>query len=89
MVDIKGAITRNRAQITELAKKLDVSRNTVHYYINQGDRNSVETLGRIAVALGVPVSDLFEQPIADEQPSNVITCPHCGKKIKVEKEAEV
>jgi hypothetical protein len=35
----------------------------------------------IAAALGVPVTELFEQPKSD-----VINCPHCGGVIKVSKE---
>lgn len=39
-----------------------------------------ETLEKIADGLGVTVPDLFAP-----QPTNTITCPHCGKLIKVEK----
>ena len=39
-----------------------------------------ETLEKIADGLGVTVPELFAP-----QPTNTITCPHCGKHIKVEK----
>ncbi|WP_426694033.1 helix-turn-helix domain-containing protein [Alistipes shahii] len=39
-----------------------------------------ETLEKIAAGLGVSVPELFAP-----QPTNTITCPHCGKLIKVEK----
>lgn len=39
-----------------------------------------ETLERIAEGLGVSVPELFAP-----QPTNTITCPHCGKPIKFEK----
>ncbi len=39
-----------------------------------------DTLEKIALGLGVPVAELFAP-----QPTNTITCPHCGKLIKVEK----
>ena len=39
-----------------------------------------ETLEKIAVGLNVSVPELFAP-----QPTNTITCPHCGKLIKVEK----
>lgn len=39
-----------------------------------------ETLEKIADGLGVTVPELFAP-----QPTNTITCPHCGKLIKVEK----
>ena len=41
---------------------------------------TIGTLEKIAVALGVSVPELFAP-----QPTNTITCPHCGKPIKVEK----
>lgn len=41
---------------------------------------TIGTLEKIAVALGVSVPELFAP-----QPTNTITCPHCGKLIKVEK----
>ena len=39
-----------------------------------------ETLEKIADGLGVTVPELFAT-----QPTNTITCPHCGKQIKFEK----
>jgi hypothetical protein len=44
----------------------------------------METLEKIASVLGVPVTELFEQPATD-----IINCPYCGGKIKVSKEALV
>lgn len=41
---------------------------------------SVEVLERIAAAIGCNVGDFFAP-----QPTSTITCPHCGKLIKVEK----
>jgi transcriptional regulator with XRE-family HTH domain len=40
-----------------------------------------DTLEKIAAALGVHVTELFEHPQID-----VVTCPHCGGKIKINKE---
>ncbi len=41
---------------------------------------TIGTLEKIASALSVSVPELFAP-----QPTNTITCPHCGKLIKVEK----
>ena len=41
---------------------------------------TIETLERIATALGVPIADLFEQPATD-----AISCPYCGGKIRTSK----
>ena len=81
MVKIKKILNDNKVSVTELADRLKVTRQTVHYYINQGNKNSVDTLVKIAEAIDVPVTDLFEQPAID-----VIHCPHCGGKIRVCKE---
>lgn len=40
-----------------------------------------ETLEKIADGLGVTVPELFAP-----QPTNTITCPHCGKPIKLNPE---
>ena len=41
---------------------------------------TIGTLEKIAAVLGVSIPELFVP-----QPTNTITCPHCGKLIKVEK----
>jgi len=66
---------------TELARRLNVSRMTVYYYIKQDEKNSIYQLKKIASALKCDLSELFEQP-----PIDVINCPYCGGKIKVVKE---
>ena len=42
---------------------------------------TVETLNKIADALNVPVTELFERPKSD---TASLTCPHCGKGIEIE-----
>lgn len=79
-IDIKSAAKLRGVTILELANRLGVSRQTVHYYCEQGDKNPLAQLERIAAALGVQVVDLFERP-ADESPTGV--CPHCGKPIRI------
>ena len=79
-VDIKGIAKAKGISILELSTRLGVSRQTVHYYCEQGDKNPLAQLERIASALGVSVGELFERP-ADESPTGV--CPHCGKPIRI------
>lgn len=79
-VDIKGIAKAKGISILELSTRLGVSRQTVHYYCEQGDKNPLAQLERIASALGVSVGELFERP-ADESPTGV--CPHCGKPIHI------
>lgn len=39
---------------------------------------TLATLEKIAAALGVPVSELLEEPAENEAR---ITCPHCGRSV--------
>lgn len=61
----------------ELALELGISEVTLSRATN--GNTSLETLEKIANALAVPVSELFEAP-----KEGVITCPHCGKQINLE-----
>jgi len=66
MIDIKQSIKNSGVGITELADKLNVSRQTVHYYINQGNKNSIDTLEKIAAVLGISVADFFTPACSDD-----------------------
>ena len=63
--------------LEELATTLGIARVNLTKTINGNP--TIETLERIASALGVPVTDLFEPPSTD-----VITCPKCGTKFRME-----
>ena len=62
----------------QLAEKIGISRVGLSKAIN--GNTTITTLRKIAAALSVSVPELFAP-----QPTNTITCPHCGKLIKVEK----
>lgn len=62
----------------ELAEKLGVTDIALRASLKGNP--TVGTLEKVAAALGVTVPELFAP-----QPTNTITCPHCGKLIKVEK----
>lgn len=62
----------------ELAEKLGVTDIALRASLKGNP--TVGTLEKVAAALGVSVPELFAP-----QPSNTITCPHCGKSIKIEK----
>lgn len=68
--------------VTELAKSLNVNRQTIYYYIKQDDRNPISQLQKIADALKVSIPELLEESSQEDQ--NTITCPNCGKKFKME-----
>lgn len=63
---------------TDLAEKIGISRVGLSKAIN--GNTTITTLRKIAVALDVPVPELFAP-----QPTDTISCPYCGKPIKVGK----
>lgn len=75
---IKDAMKRYGTSVNEVADKMGISRVTLSTHINGNP--STEVLLRIADAIGCPVSELFEQPKKD---GLSLTCPHCGKEIKI------
>ena len=74
---IKEVIQEKVLTINKVAELIGVNRVSLSSAINGNP--TVETLEKIANALGVPVSELFEAP-----KEGVITCPHCGKQINLE-----
>lgn len=66
----KGYTQKKLSELTGIAE-ISLSRS-----INGNP--TFETLQKIAKALNVPISDLFEQ-----QKQNVITCPKCGTRLEV------
>lgn len=77
---IKELCKEKNINVGDLAEQIGIARESLSRIIN-GSNTSTETLGKIASALEVPVTDLFEQPAKD-----VISCPHCGGRIRIEKD---
>jgi DNA-binding XRE family transcriptional regulator len=61
-----------------LAKKIGITYQSLYSAINGNPK--LDTLQCIADALEVDISDLFQSH------TKYITCPHCGKKLKIEVE---
>ena len=80
---IKQAIKESGSSVGELAQKMGVSRQAISRQIN-GANITVETVQKIADALGLPVGQLFDQaPQPTNADHNIITCPHCGAKLEI------
>lgn len=62
----------------ELAAKIGISEGALSQSIKEGANPNLQTITKIASALGVSVSELFDAP-----KEGVINCPHCGKEIKL------
>jgi regulatory protein len=78
---IKEVIKERGTTITELADKMGINRVNLSNMVNGNP--TVETLNKIADAIGCQVTELFEQPKKDNLS---ITCPHCGKDIEIKVE---
>ena len=64
--------------IQELADNMEMKRESLSRAINGNP--TLETLEKIATALGVNITELFDQP---KNNTTGIACPHCGKNIKI------
>ena len=74
---IKDLCQINEITQKELAEKLGITDISLNKTL-RGDYPQLQSLEKIAIALNVPISELFDQPSSD-----VINCPYCGGKIKV------
>lgn len=78
MLRVKEIAKQKGLTVAQIAEKTDMLAPALSRIINGGN-TTTETLQKIATALNVPISELFEQPAAD-----TITCPNCGKRFKME-----
>lgn len=83
-INIKRAIKARGLQVKEVADKMGMTPVGLSQHINGNP--SVGVLERIAEALECDVVELFD-PV-QQQDTNTITCPHCGKKIVFSKKEE-
>lgn len=79
---IKELLKDRNLNISELAEKINVQRESLSRIVN-GASTSADTLQRIASALNVHISELFEK---DTPTDNIVRCPHCNGKIKISKD---
>lgn len=77
-IRIKDILKEKGLTMKDLSDNLGIAATSLSRSLNNNP--TYDTLKKIADALNVPISDLFEQP-----KQNIITCPHCNGKIKIEK----
>lgn len=77
---IKETAKRYGVTLTELADRLQVTRQTVHYYIEQGDRNPMSQLEKIGNAIGCSIEELYN---SESKADNPIVCPYCRKPLNI------
>lgn len=78
---IKEVSKSQGISITKLAELVGITQPNMSNIANGKTSPSLDLLERIAAALDVPVPELFVP-----QPTNTITCPHCGKSITIKAE---
>lgn len=78
-INIDGLLKERGLTKTDIAKKMNLSRESL-YRILSGNP-TYDNIAKLADAIGVSISELFQQNSNEE----IIRCPHCGKKIKIEK----
>lgn len=78
--NVKRICKEKNISFADLAEKIGVTRQTLY---NQTENNpSLQTIERIAAALGVSVADLVRRDTTT--PENGLICPHCGKPLHIE-----
>lgn len=78
---IKDLCKEKGITIGDLSDKVGIARESISRIIG-GNNTSTDTLQRIASALNVHISELFEK---DTPNDNIIICPNCGTELEVKK----
>lgn len=82
---IKEVCKEKGVKVMDLSTMIGVSQTNTSNIINGKVNPSLETLEKIATALNVPMWQLFASPeeIQPQSDGVSITCPNCGKSIKI------
>ena len=78
---IKEICKERGITLNELAERVGVSRVSLSGIVTGKQKPSFDTLEKLAGALDINPAELFAAP-----KEGVITCPHCGKPIKLNPE---
>lgn len=78
---IKEFMSERNVTSAWLAEQVGISKVAVSNIVTGKSSPSLDNLLKIASILNVPITEL----IGEEKEEHTITCPHCGKKIKIEK----
>ena len=76
---IKELLKEKGLTLSELSDKIGVKSANLSVALSEKGNPTIGTLEKIASALEVPFTELFEQPTTD-----IIVCPKCGTKFKME-----
>ena len=77
---IKEVLKEKKVTVVSLASSIGIAQPSMSNIVNGRSMPSLETLEKIASALDIPVTELFEQP---KNNTAKLTCPHCGKSVEI------
>ncbi len=82
-MDLRIKEIMNERNVTSawLAEQVGISKVAVSNIVTGKSSPSLDNLIKIAGVLNISITEL----IGEEKEESSITCPHCGKKIKIEK----
>ena len=80
---IKETAKKYGISLTRLAEILDVNRQTIYFYIEQGAKNPLSQIEKIANAIGCPIEELYQ---GEQRRASDFVCPHCGKELNIKVE---
>ena len=80
---IKELCREKGMTISAIAEQIGTTQTSLSRALGENGNPTLETLDKIANALNVHITELFEQPQSNEAG---ITCPHCGKSITIKVE---
>lgn len=84
-MDVKSVIKKKGYTFEQVAEKMGITRITLTQ--NLGRNPTINTLQRVADAIGCKVGDFFVDDVSEDEGTNTIVCPKCGAKFElVEKE---
>ena len=78
---IKDILKEKGLTAVWLASQIGITQPNMSNIVSGKSKPYLDTLERIAAALNVPVTELFDQPATD-----IINCPKCGAKLKLTEE---
>lgn len=79
---IKDLCKEKGITLSELADRIDMKSANLSVSLSEKGNPTITTLQKIATALNVPVSALFDEVQPND---NIIICPNCGTELEVKK----
>lgn len=77
---IKDILKEKGVTISSLAEQIGTPQTSLSRALGENGNPTFDTLSKIANALGVSVSELF-----DPAKEDIIHCPNCGAKLELKK----